>query len=372
MKFRDDGSPISANSIALKAGGKVDLSSEEQENLIKMLNRANEFHLATIREIRYVDDLLNQSKNQTEYRIRVEFGPRHGQEYDSVQVMNLFGGVVNFSETILSAKEKVTKDSRDAEDQYMFNHDASLVVIGFMDGEKNTPFIIGGFTNTNFDTLITKRADGIRTLWEFNGIRFEINDSGEVSLTYYGGKRDTVKKTTARPNTAPTTIKIAQDGSIQIDDKENQQVKINTTDKKITLTQFANVKPDETYGETDSSAPGEIINQISLDKSGKKIEMKTGAGVLVTLDQTANKITLTAGSTIINIDGASGKIELTGSLVDVGEAASALAVLGPQLVSWLTTHTHTYSPGPLAPVPTTPPIVPPPSTVLSASVKLKT
>jgi len=106
MQYRSDGSPISSNSVALKKGGKSGLSTFEIERLTHLLGKANEFHLATIREIRYTDDLLNQSGNKVEYRIRCEFGPRHGQEYDSVTVLNLFGGVVNFSETILSPKKE--------------------------------------------------------------------------------------------------------------------------------------------------------------------------------------------------------------------------------------------------------------------------
>jgi len=377
MKYKKDGSPISSNSTALGGGESPSLNSEEIRKLRNSLNKATEFHLATIREIHYPDDLLNQSKNKVEYRIRCEFGPRHGQEYDSVPAANLFGGNVNFSETVYSAKTQLLKGSRDAEDQYMFNHDATQVVVAFMDGAKNTPFIVGGWSNTNFETLTAKRSDGIFLKQEFNGLRMETNNDGEYILTYYGGKRNTKTKITERANTSPTTFKIDKDGVWTVDDKENQEIKIDRVGKTITITQFANVKPNETYGETDTSIPGAIVNQIIMDKAAKTVTFKVAdTQATVILDGAANKITLTAGSTLIEIDGATGKISLTGALVDVGEAASALAALGPQLISWLSSHTHPYidatgsSGTPVSKI-TSPPTIPPPATLLSTTVKIK-
>lgn len=260
-----------------------------------------------------------------------------------------------------------------------------------MDGYPNRPFIIGGWNNTNNDVFATKTADGIRKIEEFNGIRLETNKDGEFILTYYGGKRNTKTKKTVSAATAPTTFKFDKDGGWKIDDKENQSISISRKDKKIIISQSESVKPDEVYGKTDSSSPGTIINKMEWDKSSKKVTLTVGTdkitqiwdgnaqtltinmgAVTITYDTAAQKINLKGGSTEINIDGASGKIELKGNLVDVGTGASALAALGPQLVAWLSSHTHLYSPGAGNPTSTTPPIVPPPSTVLSTSVKIKT
>ena len=141
MKLRKkDYSPISSNSIA--TGSRRDsLTENEIERLLALSKQANEVHLATIREIYYVDDIKNQSKTQVEYKIRIEFGDRHGQVYESVTALNLYGGMVNFSETVYSPKEQITKGNKDSEDLYMFDHDASQVVVAFMDGYPNRPCI---------------------------------------------------------------------------------------------------------------------------------------------------------------------------------------------------------------------------------------
>jgi len=374
-QYKWDGTPISSNTLALNRSS-TPFSKEETTKLRNLVGRANETHLATVREVLFADDIRNQSKYQVEYVIRIEFGPRHGQEFESVQAINLYGGNVNFSETIYFPKTQLVENkTRNAEDIYMYDHDASQVVVAFMDGFYNQPFIIGGWHNTNTSPLFAaKKVDGCREIKEFNGIRLETNKDGEYILTYHGGQRNTKTKITAQADTAPTTFKIDKNGVWTIDDKENQEIKVDRVNKKITITQFANVKPDETYGDTDTSAQGAIVNQIIMDKAAKTITLNVAnTQATVVLDGVANKIILTAGSTLIEIDGATGKISLTGDLVDVGAAASALAALGPQMVSWLKTHTHLH-PIPLhgaGSAPTSPPIAPPPATLLSTTVKIK-
>lgn len=309
MKYNEkDNSPISSNSLA--TGAKRDfLSPNEIQRLLKLAKQANEVHLATVREIYYVDDIKNQSKTQVEYRVRIEFGDRHGQEYESVTALNLYGGVVNISEFVYSQKEQVLKGTRDAEDQYMFTHDASQVVVAFMDGFPNRPFIIGGWNHTNNDIFATKRKDGIRRIEEFNGIRLETNDDGEFILIYYGGKRNTKSKKTIRSTTAPTRMKLSKDGAWSIDDKENQKINVDRANKKITIEQRANVKPDETYGKEDTSDPGTLINSIELDKANKKITTKVGnTKITEVFDGNAEKVTLTFQSGLtITCDGAGDK-----------------------------------------------------------------
>lgn len=153
-----------------------------------------------------------------------------------------------------------------------------------------------------------ERSDGIRRKGEFRGLQWEINKDGEFTLTQQGARSaDGKLKFTGA---LPSVISMLKDGSVTISTKSGAKLTLNSSEVKIEH-----------------------------------------------------------GSTVINLD-SSGKISLTGSLVDIGEGASALAVLGPQLVSWLNSHTH-MSPGGLTPAPTSAPLSPPPSDMLSTSVKLK-
>jgi len=66
------------------------------------------------------------------------------------------------------------------------------------------------------------------------------------------------------------------------------------------------------------------------------------------------------------------------SCIKLGMGATEAAVLGDimkawadSFVTWASTHTHTYSPGPSPPAPTTPPLSSPPSTTSFLSSKVK-
>jgi len=388
MKYKKDGTPISSASLNLGTTGKPDLSDSDILKILNVANRANEISIASIREVYFVDNVNNQSKNKVEYRVRIEFGPRHGQEYESVMAINLYGGVTNFSETIYYPKTKLIEGKNENdEDAYIFDHDASQVVVAFMNGFPNQPFIIGSWQNTNHpQEFVTKESDGQRHIEEYNGMRLEKNKDGEWILTYYGGQRDTQSKGTERPTTAPTFIKFDKTGALILEDKENQRIKLDRANKTITLSQGDRTKPDETYGEESSDDSINIINEIKMDKAASKITFKAGietivtemdgavgkftitiGALVVTIDKLAEKITFTTGTTTIEMF-ESGKINLTGSLVDVGEMATDMAVLGPALFAWLATHTHIVT---LPTLPTSPPTIPPPVTILSASVRLK-
>jgi len=389
MKYHPDGTPISASSINLKTAGKSKLSEEDILKVLNVSSRANEISIASIREVFFTDNILNQSKNRVEYRVRIEFGPRHGQEYDSVMAINLYGGVANFSETVYYPKTKLIKGKKENdEDRYIFDHDASQVLIAFMNGYPNQPFIISSWHNTNHPIeFATKESDGQRHVEEYNGMRLEKNKDGEWVLTYYGGQRDTQTKETERPETAPTFIKFDKTGSLIFEDKENQQIKIDRVNKKITITQFANTKSDETYGETDSSDPGDVVNQMIMDKVAKTIITKAGnnkvihkidgtaenivmtfeSGLVVTIDGAGDKVSVvTAAGAKIDIDGASDKVIVKGATIELGEGATEKAILGDLFKVFFDAHIHPTGVGPSGP-----PTVPQPPTTLSDRVKVK-
>lgn len=407
--YKKNGTPISSTMIDAKTSGVNTLSPSEIAKLRKVANLALGVHIATVRDVYYTDSQNNVSKKYVEYKIRIESGPRLGTEYYNVIAMNIYGGTSNFSEEVYQPIEK-TKDNQELSNSTLKDqHDGSEVLVIFLDNEFNKPIIIGGSPSTTQSYPGAKIADGQRSAKEFNGIRTLINKDGEFFIIYYGGKRNSNTKKTARADTAPTVFRILKDGTWAIEDKENQKIEINRTLKKIILEQRANKKAEETYAQAQAFAEEELINSIEMDKDKKSITTKVGkdtivemmdgineiitvvfkSGMKITEDGKNNKmtidcgatkveidgpsknITLTAGSAIIKINGASGKIELTGKLVDVGAAASAAAVLGPQLLAYLKAHTHKYAPGPGAPTETAPPTVPPPASLLSKTVKIK-
>lgn len=108
-------------------------------------------------------------------------------------------------------------------------------------------------------------------------------------------------------------------------------------------------------------------NKMTMVAGGTTIT--TPSGVKVELFDNG-KIALTAKNAIIDIDGNTGKVHLNAALVDVGANAAFQAILGPLLVQWLKTHTHT-STSILTPSTSSPPNQPIPASMLSGTVKIQ-
>jgi hypothetical protein len=370
MSYKRDGTPISSNSIAL---GKVslDLTVSEKERIKMMLSKAVEIHTAVITDILFANDPQNKSKNQVEYNIRIELGPRHGQPYYNVKAINLYGGMVQVAETIYYPRSNPLKGKENKDGLYMFEHDGSQVIVAFLDAMPNKPIILGGWAHTNSSPLLAaKDTDGIRKLEEFNGIRSEINKDGEYILTYFGGQRDTETFKTENETTAPTTIKIDKTGAWSIEDKENQSIKIDRVTKKISIEQYTEVKPTEEYGKYDTSSKGDLINSIILDKAQKSITRKVGtdkieekldgtnekltitfkSGMILTIDGAGDKATIvTDGGAKLTVDGntgeisaqdnGTGKIKIKNSKVGLGSSAAEVVDLIYQIANTLSTDT---------------------------------
>jgi len=234
----------------------------------------------------------------------------------------------------------------------MFTHDGTQVVITFMDGEKNKPFIVGSWPNTNLSaSLAAKRSDGIRHIQEFNGLRVEINDNGEFILTYNGGKRDTKSLQTARASTSPTTIKIDKLGRISITDNEGQLIQLDRVAKSVNITSKENLKIVVGKDRNETISGNETKNI-----SGDKTDTIGGNDTTTTSGDRAETI---SGSETITVTGdrthsAANHTLTGGGDIKVGSAGSSEnLVLGIAFQTLYNAHTHIGNLG----VPTGPPII---------------
>lgn len=320
--------------------------------------------LGQIERIHFVDDDTNVSKEFVEYDVSVRDAYGGQSTFRNVRnTSGIAGGLNDFDEIVLEANEVAVKGEL-ATSNFFKNKNGTLVIVEFINNSLDKPYISSVIGHPSVPSAT--REDGVRRKGEFRGLAWEITKQGAFSLTYQGNRTPDGKL--EREDTGPTKFNVDENGNFDFSNNEDQTVSINRVDKKIIVSDSVNTVTMEK--ETSKVIVDADGSSIEVDGQGEKATVTIG-GTTIEMDNSANKITLTAGSTIINIDGATGKIELTGSLVDVGEAASALAALGPQLLAWLSTHTHLYSPGPGGPTPSAPPTVPPPASLLSTSVKVK-
>lgn len=298
-----------------------------------------------ITKIHYTDDATNQSKLYVEYDVLARDANGGTVTYRNCRNGRDVSGFNDFEEQVLEANEVALAGKLES-GNIAKNMNGTMVVLAFFDKSVDKPVIIGGFPHRK--NTGAKKADGVRKKSEFRGLSIEVNKDGEYIITQKGVRTPDGKIN----NPIDTSIKF-------------------TKDKKLVTTIFK----DAIVQTFDGAAEKMDIAfksglKLAYDGKGDKITYTTKGGPKITIDG-SGMVMIEANATKIIIDGNSGKISLTGSMVDVGEAASALAVLGPQLVSWLTSHTHLYNPGPGGPTPSQPPTVPPPASLLSTTVKIK-
>lgn len=196
--------------------------------------------------------------------------------------------------------------------------DGSIVYVAFLDGNKNFPLIIGKAKGA-LDRAYTgaTKADGPRLRWQYNGVFFEINKNGELTLKNKGGT----------------------------------------------------YKPIEGIFE-----PDEEGNKTVFSIKANSFSATTEGGVQLNFDGDAKKINLKAGSTELEIDSNTGKISLKGDSIDLGKSVVDMVTKFTELANAFANHTHTfpYSAGPTPSVGTTqPPTAPLASSVGSQSVKVQ-
>jgi len=305
-KILPDGTVISVNTVP--------------KNKIHHRNKYNEVYKGIIVKVNYTDDSENSSPFMVTYEVEFIEGLLRGlRRKGVVDATTQLSGPFNFTEIIRTPAEKTVlglnpTDFQDITEVAM----GDIVLIAFKNGDLEKPEIIGCSFNRLFSKGATKE-DGIRILSEFNGVEWNINKDGELIITYRGGQRQVPKfgtiYQTERPDTAPTEIKINKDGVFSLIDKENQELKVDRVNKKITIEQSTGTLPDEGSA---SSGDSKLVNSLEFDKEGKKIttliQSDDKDAIKVELDGTATKSTRTVGpesEVIEEIDGAAEKMTLT-------------------------------------------------------------
>jgi hypothetical protein len=207
-----------------------------------------------------IDDKNSLSKKYTEYHVLVN-EENTNILYKNVRVKDVFGGKNDFNEIGIPSGDKVDKVSLERPEKRV----GAQVLLLCMYGRKDEAIIIGGLQHSgirakqddsNADktgvpelsgssdsidadmkalpTLLpgAKAEDGQRILGEFNGLRWNINKDGELTVMFQGVKNKDGKLTN---NAGISVLKFNSSGEVIILDKEDQEIKISPADKMITI-----------------------------------------------------------------------------------------------------------------------------------------
>lgn len=171
------------------------------------------------------DHQMNRSKEFYEYDVFIDRTATENRPEGVILARNClvastFGGAGDFTRW----RPRVEPVSADLEFSNQEQHGyASRVLVVFVDGSVHRAVIIGGTPHKlSAEPDKGNEAKGHHAIMQFNGIRSEVDDNGQLHITY-NGKTDSKGATTVLGNVAGSGLHLLSDGSIKFHTNSEEQ-----------------------------------------------------------------------------------------------------------------------------------------------------
>jgi len=148
--------------------------------------------------------------------------------YKNCLRMDSFGGGADY----FQAKLRSVKDTKKTKSTGSFkNETGSIVALLCVDGVSEKALIVGGVSNPSKQVLTKEK--GIHLEGEYNGINYQINKEGELTVTFRSATND--DGTPKDEKAGGSFLKIDKTGSFELNDNNKDSVRIDKTKQTITL-----------------------------------------------------------------------------------------------------------------------------------------
>lgn len=205
---------------------------DESRNANNYAKKNFSLKVGQIEESYCVDENGNVRGSRVEYDVLVNESNGDGSTsqmvYRRVISQDLFGGIADFFQFTYRKNEK--DQGRDVPFR-----NGSLVLILCLNGSIEDAAIIGGLKHPN-NANECKAEDGHNLKFEFNGVNFNIDKDGAMSLLFRGPTDADGKVLEGSEDFGGTIIKIEKDGSYEVNTGDNAvKFRLDKTAKTATL-----------------------------------------------------------------------------------------------------------------------------------------
>lgn len=228
--------------------------------------------IGIVKTIAKIETKDNESKTTIEYDV-LTFQQDKDKgvipiTYRSCVTMDAFGGIGDFFEFIKSAPTGQAGDLK--------IDDGSYVLLLCIDGTSTRGIIVGALPHHQRKSTLTNAKDK-HLEGEYNGLRFKVNDDGELTFTLKG---KTDNKGVPKTKVGGSQFKMEKDGSVEINTRDLEPA-LSTNDKD---------------GKSSGSEPKTDFEKVRVDKTRqmvdinarKDINLTTGANFNLTAKANAN------------------------------------------------------------------------------------
>lgn len=185
------------------------------------------------------DDDGNVTTNNVEYDVLAlveENQSTSAKIYRRCIALETFGSLADFCEhTIREPKKDLEADKESAKEPNKTT-DGALVILLCNNGRSDRGIIIGGLKHPNRETTLTKE-NGTHLEGEFNGVNWQINKDGELTITFKTptdikeGKVEYLDEEEA----AGTYMKMEKDGSVEVSDAKVGKIRLDKPKKSLDI-----------------------------------------------------------------------------------------------------------------------------------------
>lgn len=251
--------------------------------------------------IHYVDDVRNiygkTFAPQVVYDGVLIGGKSEGQSVSNIKdSLAQTGESQNYGERIYKICSKPLTGSNSAP---LNKQDGAIVYVAFVNGDSSYPIIVGR-DKSSLDRIFTgaTSVDGPRRRWQYNGIFFEVNKNGEMTLKRKGGTYDAK-------------------GQVFNQVETGNEVYLNWTKNKMVL----NIGNNSIQETRDGIAEKMTLNF----KSGLSVTIDGGGDAVKILTKGGGEINIVAGKLAIGANGIELLQQISDQLADLITMANAEA-----------------------------------------------
>lgn len=292
-----------------------------------------------VKKIIYPDDPQSYGKKTIEYEIEVQY--REGNStyttatYRGCTLSTVFGGAADRLHATLRPDGSGSNSTIGT---------GAKVLVLCLAGDQQKAIILGGVEDPAVARKESKDA-GHNLFFEFNGVRFTVDDSGQATLTFRGKTKSNGQLSDkATADAEGTSVKLTKDGSITIaTPKDAQYIKLDHANKKISILadQDWDVKVNNKLSFT-------VQNDLSILSTAGKMDIQTagnvnikssGVNVGLATDNWMKGSTYRRAQSILHtqltgtLSALAGLISTAGASFTTGTALNAIPIVGGLLAA---------------------------------------
>lgn len=207
---------------------------DSEHNLLSKISNDTTLKLGVVLEVIEANSKDNQTKQGPEYHVMViEQHKTKGINsaiYKNCVALDSFGGAADY----LQFTRRAPTDRKKVKDKAtMKSQNGSIVLLLCLDGSSETGIIVGALPHPAKSKVLTPDKQ-THLEGEFNGLNWEINKDGELTITFKSATNNDGKPQDEQAG--GSNIKIEKDGSVELSDGNEESIRIDKTAKTVTTT----------------------------------------------------------------------------------------------------------------------------------------